>query len=186
MLKIRSAAPYFRTYLETLGIQRQNVVFSDETTEELWIEGGKYGSIDPCYPSKVGQAHIHNLLFHHHQEDKPLRYIFNPVLTTIPSFVKNAMDYTSCPIVAGAPNVLKAAFTKEIDFFAQRGIKCLDPALTMTEPNLLRRQMFEAFRDALDITEDESDFACDEAWAAINKCDEEMQKKGRAILDQVE
>ena len=39
------------------------------------------------------------------------------------------MDYTSCPIVAGAPNVLKAAFTKEIDFFAQRGIKYLDPAL---------------------------------------------------------
>jgi predicted nucleotide-binding protein (sugar kinase/HSP70/actin superfamily) len=186
MLNIWSTAPFWRTYLETLGIQKQNVVFSDDTTEEMWAEGGKYGSIDPCYPSKVGQAHIHNLLFHHHKEDKPLRYIFNPVLTTIPSFVKNAMDYTSCPIVAGAPNVLKAAFTKEIDFFAQRGIKYLDPALTMTEPNLLRRQMFEAFRDALDITEDESDFACDEGWAAINQCDEEMQKKGRAILDQVE
>jgi predicted nucleotide-binding protein (sugar kinase/HSP70/actin superfamily) len=89
------------------------------------------------------------------------------------------MDYASCPIVAGAPNVLKAAFTKEIDFFAQRGITYLDPALTMTEPFLLRRQMFEAFRDALDITEDESDFACDEAWAAMRKCDDEMQAKGR-------
>ena len=186
MLNIWSTAPFWRTYLETLGIQKQNVVFSDYTTEEMWAEGGKYGSIDPCYPSKVGQAHIHNLLFHHHSEDKPLRYIFNPVLTHIPSFVKNAMDYASCPIVAGAPNVLKAAFTKEVDFFAQRGIKYLDPALTMTEPFLLRRQMFEAFRDALDITEDESDFACDEAWGAMRKCDEEMQQKGRTILDQVE
>jgi len=186
MLNIWSTAPFWRTYLETLGIQKQNVVFSDDTTEEMWAEGGKYGSIDPCYPSKVGQAHIHNLLFHHHTEDKPLKYIFNPILTHIPSFVKNAMDYASCPIVAGAPNVLKAAFTKEVDFFTQRGIKYLDPALTMTEPHLLRRQMFEAFRDALDITEDESDFACDEAWGAINRCDEEMQKKGRAILDQVE
>ena len=60
--------------------QKQNVVFSDETTEEMWVEGGKYGSIDPCYPSKVAQAHIHNLLFHHHaDEKKPLNYIFFPM-----------------------------------------------------------------------------------------------------------
>jgi activator of 2-hydroxyglutaryl-CoA dehydratase/predicted nucleotide-binding protein (sugar kinase/HSP70/actin superfamily) len=186
MLNIWSTAPFWRTYFESLGIQKQNVVFSDYTTEEMWAEGGKYGSIDPCYPSKVGQAHIHNLLFHHHSEDKPLKYIFNPVLTHIPSFVKNAMDYSSCPIVAGAPNVLKASFTKEIDFFAQRGIRYLDPACTMTEPFLLRKQLFEALREALDITEDESDFACDEAWTAMRKCDEEMQAKGRLILDQVE
>ena len=36
----------------------------------MWTEGGKYGSIDPCYPSKVGQAHIHNLLFHHHTDER--------------------------------------------------------------------------------------------------------------------
>ena len=80
-------APFFRTYFETLGIQKQNVVFSDETTEEMWVEGGKYGSIDPCYPSKVAQAHIHNLLFHHHEHEeggKKLKYIFFPMLTHVP------------------------------------------------------------------------------------------------------
>ena len=41
------------------------------------------------------------------------------------------MDNASCPIVAGAPDVMKAAFTKEIDFFAERGIEYLDPALTL-------------------------------------------------------
>ena len=40
------------TYFEALGIPKQNVVFSDATTEEMWVEGGKYGSIDPCYPSR--------------------------------------------------------------------------------------------------------------------------------------
>ena len=101
MLNIWSTAPFWRTYFETLGIQRQNVVFSDETTEEMWIEGGKYGSIDPCYPSKVGQAHIHNLLFHHHSDDKPLHYIFNPVLTHVPSFVKNDPGQLVLPDRAG-------------------------------------------------------------------------------------
>ena len=87
MLNLYSTAPFFRTYFEALGIPKQNVVFSDETTEEMWVEGGKYGSIDPCYPSKVAQAHIHNLLFHQHTEKKPLNYIFFPILTHVPTFV---------------------------------------------------------------------------------------------------
>jgi len=82
--------------------------------------------------------------------------------------------------------VLKAAFTKETDFFAQRGIKYLDPACSMIEPTLLRKQLFDAFREHLDITEDENDFACDEAWEAMKKLDVEMEAKGKAILEQVE
>ncbi len=186
VLNIWSTAPFWRTYFETLGIQRQNVVFSDDTSEEMWMEGGKYGSIDPCYPSKVGQAHLHHLLFHQHTPERPLDYIFFPTLTHIPSFVKNAMDYTSCPIVAGAPNVLKAAFTKEVDFFAQRNIRYLDPACSLIEPNLLRRQLFDCFRPLLDLTSDESDFAVDQAFAALRRLDVEMEARGRAILDQVE
>jgi activator of 2-hydroxyglutaryl-CoA dehydratase/predicted nucleotide-binding protein (sugar kinase/HSP70/actin superfamily) len=186
MLNIWSTAPFWRTYLETLGIQRQHVVFSDETTEELWVEGGKYGSIDPCYPSKVGQAHIHNLLFHHHSDEKPLQYIFNPVLTHVPSFVQKTQDNSSCPIVQGSPNVLKAAFTKEVDFFKQRGITYLDPAVSLIEPHLLKRRLFESFKDVLGMTEDESDFACDEAFVALRKLDEEMEKRGRAVLEEVE
>ena len=73
------------------------------------------------------------------------------------------MDTASCPIVAGAPEVMKAAFTKETDFFAERGIKYVDPALTFTEPTLLKRQLFECFGPALGVTEDESDFAVDQA-----------------------
>ena len=186
MLNIWSTAPFWRTYLETLGMPRGNIVFSDVTSEEMWIEGGKYGSVDPCFPAKVGQAHVHNLLFHHHSSEQPLDYIFNPSLTHVPSFVKNAQDYTSCPIVAGSPNVLKAAFTKEMDFFAQRGIRYLDSAFTLIEPVLLRRQLFEAFGEILQITEDESDFACTEAFTAMRIFDEDLQTKGRAILDEVE
>ena len=57
-----AAAPFWRAYLEHLGVR--NIVWSDPTTEEMWHEGGKYGSVDPCFPSKVVQAHIHELLFH--------------------------------------------------------------------------------------------------------------------------
>src|SRR4030095_35329 len=134
VLNVYSTAPLWKTYLETLGVPSTQVVWSDFTSEEMWVEGGKYGSIDPCYPSKVAQAHIHNLLFHKHKEEKPLNYIFFPILTHVPPGLNKVMDTASCPIVAGAPEVLKAAFTKETDFFAVRAIKYLDPACTFTEP----------------------------------------------------
>jgi predicted nucleotide-binding protein (sugar kinase/HSP70/actin superfamily) len=96
------------------------------------------------------------------------------------------MDSASCPIVAGTPNVMKAAFTKEKDFFADRGIRYFDPAVTFTERNLMKRQLFEALGDFLQVTEDESDFAVHEAWRAMDLFDQEMQGKGRLILEQVE
>lgn len=185
VLNIWSTAPFWRTYFETLGIDKRNIVFSDNTSEEMWQEGGKYGSIDPCYPSKVAQAHVHNLLFKHH-ESKPLDYIFFPCITHIPTHLHNVMDSASCPIVAGAPNVIKAAFTKEVDFFETKGISYLDPAVTFTEPNMLKKQLYEAFAAHLQITEDESDFAAEQGWAAMDRFDAEMQEKGRAILEQIE
>ncbi len=185
VLNIWSTAPFWRTYFETLGIQQRNIVFSDNTSEEMWQEGGKYGSIDPCYPSKVAQAHVHNLLFKHHAK-APLDYIVFPCITHIPTHMQNVMDSASCPIVAGAPNVIKAAFTKEVDFFETRGVVYLDPAVTFTEPNMMKKQLYEAFAEHLQVTEDESDFAVEQGWRAMELFDEEMQEKGKSILEQVE
>ena len=184
-LNLWSTGPFWRTYFETLGIQSRNVVFSDETSEELWQAGGKYGSVDPCYPGKVSQAHIHNLLFKHH-EKKSLDYIFFPSITHIPTFVEGVMDTASCPVVSGTPNVMKAAFTKEIDFFAERNIEYIDITVTMNERLMMKKQMFGAWGARLGVSEDESDFAMDQAWRAMAEFDRIMEEKGRDILDQVE
>jgi len=184
VLNIYSTAPIWRTYFEALGIRSEHVVFSDYTSEELWAEGGKYGSIDPCYPSKVCQAHVHNLLF-----GKPrnaLDYIFFPCITHVPSFVVNTMDNTSCPIVAGAPKVIRAAFTKEVDFFAARGVEYVDGAVTLTEPHYFARQMFEMWGERLGITEDENDWACTHGFAALRALDDDLQRRGLEILQQLE
>ena len=185
VLNIWSTAPFWRTYFEALGVPQRNIVFSDNPSEEMWQEGGKYGSIDPCYPSKVAQAHVHNLLFKHHAK-APLDYIVFPCITHIPTHMQNVMDSASCPIVAGAPNVIKAAFTKEVNFFETRGVVYLDPAVTFTEPNMMKKQLYEAFAEHLQMTEDESDFAAEQGLRAMELFDEEMQEKGKSILEQVE
>jgi activator of 2-hydroxyglutaryl-CoA dehydratase/predicted nucleotide-binding protein (sugar kinase/HSP70/actin superfamily) len=184
-LNIWSTAPFWRAYFEALGLKSRNIVFSDDTGEEMWQAGGKYGSVDPCFPAKVVQAHIHNLLFEHHVH-KPLNLIFFPSITHIPTFVEKVMDTACCPIVAGTPKVIGAAFTKEQDFFAQRDITYLDTAVSLNEPLLLKAKMFEAFGERLHITEDENNFAVDHAYKALQNFDEHMQEKGRIMLDAVE
>jgi len=184
-LNIWSTGPFWRAYFETLGIASRNIVFSDDTSEELWQSGGKYGSVDPCYPAKVVQAHIHNLLFEHHVK-APLDIIFFPAITHLPTFVDKVMDTACCPIVSGTPKVISAAFRKETDYFGSRNITYLDPAVTLSEPLLLKSRMYACFGQHLQITEDESNFAVDQAYCALQHFDEHMQQKGRDLLQAVE
>ncbi|MCA9700062.1 MAG: CoA activase, partial [Myxococcales bacterium] len=188
VLNFYSTAPFFRAYFETLGVPKTGVVFSDVTDETLWTEGGRYGSIDPCFPAKVCQAHIHNLLFHQHQPEKKrgLNYIYFPVKTFIPNFVSDTLNNGACPVVAGTPNVMRAAFTKETDFFATRGIEYIDDPINMDAHNFLKKNLFETWGPRLGITEDESDFAVAQGFKALQAFDADVQEKGRAILDTVE
>jgi activator of 2-hydroxyglutaryl-CoA dehydratase/predicted nucleotide-binding protein (sugar kinase/HSP70/actin superfamily) len=188
VLNVYSIGPFMRTYLESLGLPKENVVFSPPTSEEMWAEGGRYGSIDPCFPSKVIQAHVHELLTHTNTDPKrgPLNYIWYPCITHVQSWVQNTMDNASCPIVAGSPNVIKAAFTKEVDLFARAGVQYVDDSVTFTEPNLLKRQLFEVWGPRLGVTEDENDHAVEQGLAALAAYATEMERRGREILEQVE
>ncbi|MDP6174753.1 MAG: BadF/BadG/BcrA/BcrD ATPase family protein, partial [Rhodospirillales bacterium] len=141
-LNTYSFAPLLRAYLEALGVAPRNIVFSDETSEELWLQGSKMGSIDPCFPSKVALAQVHNLLHRKHVR-KPLDYIWFPGITAMPTFVSQVMGSNCCPIVAGTPAVVQAAFTTEKDFFAEAGIEFLCASLNLEIESQGRQQLFD-------------------------------------------
>jgi activator of 2-hydroxyglutaryl-CoA dehydratase/predicted nucleotide-binding protein (sugar kinase/HSP70/actin superfamily) len=180
-----TVAPFLRTYLETLGVASHNVVLSDETSEEMWLEGGKFGAIDPCFPSKVALAHLYNLV-RRKAAPRPLDYIWFPCIAEVPTFVSHTTGSSSCPIVSGSPKVAFAAFTKEKDFFAEAGIEYVSDVLNFEIPALLREQMFGAWGRRLGVTRDESDWACAQGWEAMRLCDEELQHRGRKVLAEAE
>ena len=188
VLNMYSTGPFFRTFLETLGLPKENVVWSTATSEEMWTEGGRYGSIDPCFPSKVTQAHLHELIFHGHTDPKrgPLDYIWYPCITNIPNWVTSTMDNVTCPIVAGNPNVVKAAFTKETDFFKKYGIEYIDQSINFGEINYLKRVLFDIWGPRLGVTEDEVEWAVDQGMAALEEFNRVLEGKGKEILEQVE
>ncbi|MDR0842205.1 MAG: acyl-CoA dehydratase activase-related protein [Acidobacteriota bacterium] len=177
-------APLFQRYFEYLGIQTGNIVYSDFTNEEMFRAGSKRGSIDPCYPSKVALAHIHNLLFEKHKK-KPLDAIFFPMMDVLRSpLVLRA--YNACPTTALTPEVVRAAFTKETDLFADGGVLYLNTLIDLSKPQLLARQLLAEFQPLLGLTKEENLEAVYAGYKNLDNYEAGLRRKAREALDRLE
>lgn len=186
VLNLYTLAPFFRTFFESLGVPAENLVFSDYTSLELYKAGCKRGSIDPCWPSKVCIAHVHNLLYKKHTTDRPLDYIWFPMIDAFPTWLEHVVDNRACPTAAITPESVKAAYIKEGDAFAQAGVKYLDPMLHMDEPALLVKQMHIAWGELLGLSLPETRRAVRAAYEALEDFQTRLQDEGRKVLEQVE
>jgi predicted CoA-substrate-specific enzyme activase len=185
VLNMYQHTPFFTAYFESLGIRPGNIVYSEYTTEELYKEGAKRGAIDPCFPSKVGIPHVHNLMYKIHKKKK-LDYIFLPIVDTMPSDLVYAEQHHACPTVTATSESVKAAFIKESDLFKEHGIEYVNTYLYMTEPKLCARQMFEEWGPKLGLSEEENNRAVEEGYIALDKFFTNMRKKAREVIDILE
>ncbi|HIP62438.1 MAG TPA: CoA activase [Sulfurovum sp.] len=183
VLNTYSTAPFLRTYLEALGLDPRHITFSDFSNEDMYLEGAKYGSVDACYPAKVAQAHVYALLFEKKFVRKGFDYLWFPAINELHGFVQFTMGNTACPIVSGTPRVVYSSFTKENDLFAKAGVQYIDDTLTFTNDALIRKQLFDTWKDKLQITVDESNWAIEQAWKSLQSNDEAIMAEGRDILD---
>ncbi len=84
VLNIYTYAPLFNAYFESLGVQPENIVYSDYTSSDLYRAGASRGAIDPCFPAKIGISHVYNLIQEKHRK-KPLDAIFFPMYDVLHS-----------------------------------------------------------------------------------------------------
>jgi activator of 2-hydroxyglutaryl-CoA dehydratase/predicted nucleotide-binding protein (sugar kinase/HSP70/actin superfamily) len=166
-LNMYSQTPVFSAYFEALGVKPENLVYSDFTSEHLYKEGAKRGAIDPCFPSKVGIPHVHNLLYVHHKK-KPLDIIFFPMIDSLTTDLYGTQDSRACPTVTATPEAVKAAFIKEGDLFAEMGVQYFPTFVKLAEPQLFARQMYEQFKDILGLSEEENARAVEEGYKALD------------------
>lgn len=184
VLNIYSLAPFLRTYLEALEVADKHIIFSDFSNEDMFLEGAKYGSVDSCYPAKVAQSHVYALMYEKKFARKKFEYMWFPAVTELPGYVKHTMGQTSCPIISGTPKVVFSAFTKEKDLFKEKNITYVEDPLNFDNKNLLKKQLFQTWSEKLRITEDESNWAVEQAWKALDANDAQIMQEGRAILDE--
>ena len=186
VLNMYSLAPLFATYFEALGINFQRITYSDETNPEMWYKGSRRGSIDQCFPSKVAIAHIHNLIFDQKPKKKP-DVIFFPIIQHLSPDLVNSVGSAACPTVSITPDVVRAAFTKEGDVFAEHTIQYLAPSLDMTDRRLFEYEMYQCFKDVLGVTEEENGEAIEIAYKSWQEFfDVTLRSEARKVLDQLE
>jgi predicted CoA-substrate-specific enzyme activase len=186
VLNMYSQAPVFTGYFASLGVKAENMVFSDYTTEELYKEGAKRGAIDPCFPSKLGIPHVHNLLYKAHAK-KPLDIIFFPMIDCLTTELYGVQASRSCPTVAATPEAVKAAFVKEGNLFTEKGIVYLDTFVNISKPELLERQLYEEFKDVLGLSPEENHRAVQEGFRALDFFNNAIMRGGaREALEQLE
>ena len=178
-------APVFSGYLESLGVLPRNIVYSDFTTLDMYRDGTGRGAIDPCFPSKVALAHVHNLLYVKHARQK-LDAIFFPMIDVLPSSVVKAIGSASCPTVALTPQTVRASFTKDGDVFAESGLAYLDPLLNLADRPLMERQMLTTWGPLLGLSPGENERAIAAGFAALDAYESRVRRTAREALDALE
>jgi activator of 2-hydroxyglutaryl-CoA dehydratase/predicted nucleotide-binding protein (sugar kinase/HSP70/actin superfamily) len=185
VLNMYTYAPFFNAYFQSLGVAGENLVYSDYTSGELYREGAGRGAIDPCFPAKIGVAHVHNLLFAKHAKKK-LDCIFFPMVDVLHTSLEHLQGSNACPTVTVTPETAKAAFTKEGDVFAQQGVSYLCPIVNFADRPLLCRQLLDAWGPILGLSEEENGRAVDAAFRELLAFEAELQQRAREVLDTLE
>jgi predicted CoA-substrate-specific enzyme activase len=185
VLNIYTYAPLFNGYFESLGVQPENVIYSDYTTQQLYRAGASRGAIDPCFPAKIGISHVYNLIQEKHRK-KPLDVIFFPMYDVLSSPLVKIVGANACPTVTATPETVKAAFTKENDVFAEHNVKYVDPVLNFADHKLFAYQMLQAWQPIMGLSEEENERAVEVGFKALQDYETNIRKRAREVLDQLE
>lgn len=182
VLNMYGLAPFFMGLFQSLGVPEENIVWSDPTSDGLYREGLTRGSIDPCFPSKLCIAHIHNLLRVKHPEYQ-LTHIFFPMIESVPSFLVGTQDSFACPTSTATPEAVHAAFIKEGDLFQSRGIVFKKTFLSIAKPGLCARQFAEDWNKEIAVTREEAYDAVLAGLQALQDFQTELRELGKKIIN---
>jgi len=185
VLNIYTYAPLFNAYFESLGVQPENIIYSDYTNSDLYRAGASRGAIDPCFPAKIGISHVYNLIQEKHRK-KPLNVIFFPMYDVLHTPLFKVVGTNACPTVTATPETVKAAFTKENDVFAENNLKYIDPVLNFVDRKLFAHQMLQAWESVLGLSLEENDRAVEVGFAALKDYETNIRKRARQVIDQLE
>ncbi len=178
-------APLFNAYFQSLGVQPENIIYSDYTSSDLYRAGASRGAIDPCFPAKIGISHVYNLLQEKHRK-KPLDAIFFPMVDVLHSPLVKLTGSNACPTVTATPETVKAAFTKENDVFAENKLQYIDPVLNFADRKLCAFQMWQALESLLGLSQEENARAVECGFAALTAFETGLRNRARQVLDQLE
>lgn len=183
VLNIWTTHQFWLGFFGALGVPNNRVVFSSDTSEEQMREHGRgRGTVDCCYPVKCVSGHYGELLF---GQKRKIDILFSPMIYSLDSFLRgHVMDSLACPRVMAAPENIKAGFIKEQDVFAESGVRYVAPLVSLGEPPLVPRQLYESLRDVIEgLTLEETKDAVEEGYRTLDAFNQDMRGRSRQVLE---
>lgn len=181
VLNVWNTHQFWIGFLTALGVEPRNIVFSSDTSEEQYREFGKgRGTVDCCYPVKCISGHYGELIA---GKNKKISILLSPMIYSLPSFLRGHVEDTlACPRVMAAPENIKSGFLKEKDVFAENGISYLSPLVSLAEPALVPRQLYDSLKEVFHLDKEETRKAVEAGYEALETFNQKMRQKSREIL----
>ncbi|PSH04008.1 MAG: CoA activase [Acidobacteria bacterium] len=186
VLNLYAYAPLLTSYLQGLGVRKENIIFSATTNPTHFKEAVGFAAVDPCFPAKLCISHVFHLL-QKNRDAHVLDYIFFPMIDTVVNNLEKCAGVSSCPTGAATPEAVKAAFSANRNWFGETGIGYLNPILNLSDRRLFRFQMFECWKDVLaGLSWEENAEAVEQAFLFQEQFDLKMRQVSRDALDRLE
>ncbi|NOE20871.1 activase [Ruegeria atlantica] len=175
---------FWTTLFVELGINRRNIVYSSDTSEAQQLKFGKgRGAVDCCYPVKCMSGHYGELL---DGQKRPIDILFVPIILTVPSFLRgHVRENMACPRVIAGPESTRAGFRREKDVFKELGVHYLSPAVSLADPQIATRQLYDALKGVItDLRLTELRAAVAKAYDALQEFDQSLRWQSLAVLSE--
>ncbi|NOC93622.1 MULTISPECIES: acyl-CoA dehydratase activase-related protein [Ruegeria] len=179
-----STHKFWTTLFVELGINRRNIVYSSDTSEAQQLKFGKgRGAVDCCYPVKCMSGHYGELL---DGQKRPIDILFVPIILTVPSFLRgHVRENMACPRVIAGPESTRAGFRREKDVFKELGVHYLSPAVSLADPQIATRQLYDALKGVItDLRLAELRAAVAKAYDALQEFDQSLRRQSLAVLSE--
>lgn len=160
--------PLWFTVFTSLGFR---VVLSDKSTKELITKGmDSIASDTICYPAKLANGHIKNLI------SKEIKTIFYPCVPYNIKEDENATNHYNCPIVNSYPEVIGA----NIDEL--KGLDYISPYLPIYDKKVTADILYKIFGDKYGIKKQELKEAIEKGYEELGNYKNDIRKSGEEAL----
>ncbi|MFC1668729.1 acyl-CoA dehydratase activase-related protein, partial [Chlamydiota bacterium] len=174
-------APFYIAYLQGIGIQSKNILWSSFTNNKFWKKAHKLNSADLCFPGKYALSHVMELCTMKRKVD----VILNPCIIDLFSEIKNYEASFACAIASGNPEVVKASFSKEENIFNMHKIRYLDPSFHMDNLELFNDELYKFFKNIIKIRKKYHNLAFSQAKLIYDKFRNDMQQKALEVMKKI-
>ena len=162
--------PLWAVFFKKLGYR---VVLSPDSNRSIYEMGiESIPSESECYPAKLAHGHVTWLLRNN------VHFIFYPCIPYERVEFDDAQNHYNCPIVTSYAENIK----NNVEELRSPDVTFMNPFLALTNEEIMTKRLVEEF-GKLGIPEDEIREAAHAGWLEMQKCREDIQKKGEETLE---